>query len=268
MKGNSMSVRWVIVLFLALIILAEKAHAKSETLVEHGKRMCEEAGVPLADCTALPPALRSGEEAAVILPEVYASRDFAGPNEFPPEDFAAYGILAFETGYKARTRERREMICEAYFAAIPLTDDLVERDVPIDVQMVTVWPVKAGDHLDDINQLEVGPACETAVRHYDQIVALEAMKHARKAGVEFEGIGPFLLAWSPAQKKGEEDAVVLTLNLSKIRRPEQADRLMKLWRNEIERRPERWRNGWKNEGLLIAIRDFADDFGEGILSIF
>ena len=292
-----MGIRPAIVLFLALIIPAGEAHAKGETLAERGKRMCEQAGVPLSECVALPPVLRDGPSGGgsfgdVILPEVevvarieappaieadfppevYASRKFAGPNEFPPEDYAAYGILAFETDPvegTRDTRERREMICRAYVAAIPHTDEVTAASRPINVQMVTVWPVKDGDHLTDINQLEVGPACSTAVRHYDVITASDAVRHARAAGVEFDdGIGPYLLAWSPARTKGEADAVVLRLDLSKIRRPEQARRLMKRWRDEIERRPELWLDGWQEERVVIVIRDFADDFGEGILSFF
>ena len=43
---------------LALTLLSAPALAKNETLAERGKRLCDEAGVPLEDCTALPPALR------------------------------------------------------------------------------------------------------------------------------------------------------------------------------------------------------------------
>ncbi|MEM8949200.1 MAG: hypothetical protein AAGA21_03760 [Pseudomonadota bacterium] len=43
---------------IAVIVASSPALAKNETLAERGKRMCEEAGVPLEDCTILPPELR------------------------------------------------------------------------------------------------------------------------------------------------------------------------------------------------------------------
>ena len=44
---------------IAIVVASAPAFAKNETLAERGKRMCEEAGVALEDCTILPPALRN-----------------------------------------------------------------------------------------------------------------------------------------------------------------------------------------------------------------
>ena len=48
----------ICVYLIAVIVASSPALAKNETLAERGKRMCEEAGVPLEDCNILPPELR------------------------------------------------------------------------------------------------------------------------------------------------------------------------------------------------------------------
>jgi hypothetical protein len=61
----------------------------------------------------------NGTEARVI-----ASRLFAGPDQYPPEEFAAYGILAFRSRASSQDRARHLMICEAYAATLPHADEL------------------------------------------------------------------------------------------------------------------------------------------------
>ena len=59
----------ICVLLFASALASTSAFAKSETLAERGKRMCEEAGVPLEDCNILPPGLRGeGPVAAAATP--------------------------------------------------------------------------------------------------------------------------------------------------------------------------------------------------------
>ncbi|MGH1477385.1 MAG: hypothetical protein ACRBM6_01425, partial [Geminicoccales bacterium] len=61
-------------LLLAASVLSAPALAKDETLADRGKRMCEEAGVPLWECTILPPDSRPSPPApvqtAAIAPEL------------------------------------------------------------------------------------------------------------------------------------------------------------------------------------------------------
>ena len=51
---------------ITITLASGSALAKNETLAERGKRMCEEAGVPLEDCPILPPDLRNGDIATVV----------------------------------------------------------------------------------------------------------------------------------------------------------------------------------------------------------
>ena len=81
--------------------------------------------------------LRSDFSASVI-----PSRFFAGPNQYPPREFAAYGILAFRSRPSSYNRDRYSMICEAYATALPHASELA---VPRGKQMVTVWPLNSDD---------------------------------------------------------------------------------------------------------------------------
>lgn len=69
---------------------------------------------------------------------VKASRIFAGPGQYPPAEFAAYGIVAFRTLAAPDDRAHYELICEAYVRSLLHVSEL---DVPPAEQMVTVWPV-------------------------------------------------------------------------------------------------------------------------------
>src|SRR5690349_14864524 len=81
---------------------------------------------------------------------VYASRLFAGPEQYPPKLFAAYGILAFPARASSYDRDRYMMICEAYIAGLPSTYEVGK---PKWDQMVTVWPVISDEQANAINQI-------------------------------------------------------------------------------------------------------------------
>ena len=51
----------------AITLLSASAFAKNNTLAEHAKNLCDEAGVPLEDCKALHPSLRP-QKVAVAQP--------------------------------------------------------------------------------------------------------------------------------------------------------------------------------------------------------
>jgi hypothetical protein len=57
-------------------------------------------------------------------PPILASRLFAGPTQYPPTDFAAYGIVAFKTRATAEDKPRYEMICNAYVAGLLHVSDV------------------------------------------------------------------------------------------------------------------------------------------------
>ena len=55
---------------------------------------------------------------------VIASRIFAGPNQYPPKEFAAYSIVAFPSRPSLHDRDRYLTICHAYVATLPHASEL------------------------------------------------------------------------------------------------------------------------------------------------
>lgn len=197
---------------------------------------------------------------------VTASRAFAGPTQYPPEDFAAYGILAFQSRASSYNRSRHLMICKAYVSNLPHTSEL---KTPTTEQMATVWPM---DSDSDARFLNTAPrqsdSCELAVDNYGLVVAKQALKEAELAGVDTTNSGPFLLAWSPSTDKGKPDALVLVSDLSGITTYAQADGIFRNWSGDIESDPNLWTNGWNIERLRVTIRNWVDAHGTKALELF
>lgn len=205
---------------------------------------------PAATASAAPEAIR-------------ASRIFAGPTQYPPPDFAAYGILAFPSLATTSDRARHIIICEAYVATLPASSDL---PLPRSEQMATVWPVRTDTLGERLTQTPSDGDCAAAVDEYDQLHALRQIRLAERSGGSLgEGRGPFLLAWSPGVAHGAADAHVLRLDLSSVDTDQQAKRLLRRWVREIEERPELWHDGWSLEGLRHILQTWADEVGPQII---
>ena len=196
--------------------------------------------------------------------EALASRTFVGPDPLPPKGLGAYGIVAFPARIPQDTEKRALMVCRAYWATLP---EVSELSAPLRMQMVTVWPVNDQSLAAKISaQRDVG-ICQDAVRHYHLPTALAALKQADPRAGAFQDRGPYLLAWSPASKKGEIGAVVLIADLSSATTFDQFSEYFRKWREDIEQSPDLWQNGWSIDGVRIAIRDWADRWGESILTM-
>jgi hypothetical protein len=195
---------------------------------------------------------------------IRASRAFLGPHEFPPAQYAAYGILAFPALATAHTQPRHAFICQAYLASLPRSSDL---SVPSEEQMVTVWPLDSNEMAARLASDGDGvpETCTAAVDHYHLLTAL---RDAEAAGADVSGPGPFLLAWSPASDKGKPDALVLRADLSGVTTEQQAMEILRDWRRDIERDPGLWRDGWSIEEVKVKIRLWADKYGPAILALF
>jgi hypothetical protein len=198
--------------------------------------------------------------------DILPTRLFAGPTQFPPTDFAAYGIMAFPS--RASTSvgmDRHLMLCEAYVQSLPHASEL---PAPRSAQMVTVWPIEDDDIAKNVNRSPREEVCPKAVGTYGLIVALQAIQRAKRAGLTLSGQGPFLLAWSPPHTMGEQDAIVLYVDLSQTNNSAQALEIMSKWRDEITLNPELWKQGWNIEKLRFEIKKWADWYGPGLLGIF
>ncbi|MCA0905115.1 hypothetical protein LCM27_01745 [Ruegeria marisrubri] len=216
----------------------------------------------------------SGDASADLL-SVVASRSFAGPNEFPPSKFAAYGILAFPTdpSFNASNRKRFSRFCDAYSSAIPSTEAFLARGIPTSKQMVTVLPIAKQEVAEQANQASKKEGCLLASQNYGLIQAQSAIEEANYAAERTDGVGkltgrgPFLIAWSPGSKKGSRDTIVLVADLSNSVTNEQISADMRLWAETIQLRPDLWRRGWNVEGLRLSAQRWVDRRATGILEV-
>jgi hypothetical protein len=246
---------------------------KSEQTMSSDWQRIEEGADRCTPCRRIPqsiePKVSRGLTAPAPrgLPMVTASRLFAGPNEYPPKQFAAYGILAFRSRPTPYDRERQLMFCNAYVAALPHASEL---EVPRSKQMVTVWPLNSDEASDRLNRLgyHLKGICQIAVDNYGLAIAQQALKDAELTGRTLNRAGPFLLAWSPAAEKGKEDALVLVSDLSDITTYEQARERFLAWSRDIESDPALWVRGWDLERVRTYVRDWVDKYGEMSLALF
>ncbi len=198
-----------------------------------------------------------------------ASRIFLGRSSYPPAEFAAYGILAFTTLPAPEDRERYIEICDAFFAAIISSSEL---EVPLNEQMVTVWPVDDRTDPGLTGVLNIARAetdsCSIAVDNYDIFVADQAIRDARFAGKSLNGRGPFLIAWSPGDKKGFGQVPVLTADLTDVNSTADAKAVFRVWTDDIEKDTELWATGFSLEKLRLKLRQIANRYGEGMSKYF
>jgi len=210
--------------------------------------------------------------------DVTPSRKFTGPGQYPPENFLAYGILAFPQRATPDSRQRHLMICDAYVSALPHSTEL--KGVPFSEQMVTVWPIENDELATRIDMYTPrNEVCEIAVDHYGLVVAKSALNDVANAkavekdlirgdSLDFTDLtqGPYLLGWAPGNKKGDSDALVLVVDLTRVNLPEHAKAIFLRWIREIEQDPSLWSNGWDIPALRLRLRLWADDIGDSVVA--
>jgi hypothetical protein len=198
-------------------------------------------------------------------PAVRASRTFVSPGQYPPEQFAAYGIVAFPARSNPASRGRYLTVCREYWAALSASSEI---DIPLDQQMVTVWPVRTPETADYLSAANREESCEKAVADYHLPTAQKALLDAEIAdGEPRTGRGPYLLAWAPPSEKGMQGALVLSIDLSSANAPEHFSDSFQRWRHQIEMKPELWQRGWSVDGVRDAIRDWVDHVGLKIATL-
>jgi hypothetical protein len=199
------------------------------------------------------------------------TRAFVGPQKYPPKDVAAYGIVAFSQVSVSTTLDRHMNVCRAYWATLVNAD---ASGVPRKDQMITVWPVSTEKTAFYLNSLgneakTIEQGCSIAVAAYHLLTSELAIKQSNVTG-GLSGRGPFLLAWAPASAKGRPDVNVLVDDLSQVDTEEQFEEHFRKWKQEIQDRPELWRNpnGWDLETLRVKIRNIFDSRGQQIMFLF
>lgn len=205
---------------------------------------------------------------------IKASRAFAGLGELPPDDFAAYGIVAFRSKASMTRRDEYDRylaICHGYYDAIPSAKILESRAVPLSQQMVTVWPIEDSAMANLLNGSALGgdDPCVSAISSIDLITSRIAIQSAMSAtgNLNFHNRGPYLIAWSPSAMFGQDNVPVLVADLSNVTTVSQSVGIFSAWINDIEQDPQLWRNGWSLEKLRTTLRLWADRWGPGVLSM-
>jgi hypothetical protein len=113
-------------------------------------------------------------------------RVFAGPNQYPPNLFKAYGILAFPAKSAPEELARHTMFCNAF--ASTLLDLSGLKAIPAKEEMVTIWPIDSDTDALTINDMpRDSKICDSAVQHYGSAAAQAAIADARKSHAELSG---------------------------------------------------------------------------------
>jgi len=209
----------------------------------------------------------TGQETRALPNVVSATRGFSGPSQFPPQEFSAYGILAFKRRASSFDRDRHLMICEAYLSALPHTSEI---DVAAANQMVTIWPIETDSMAERLNDRDRRDVCEDAVEHYGLVQAQNAIRILERysgtpGAYDLDSKGPFLIAWAPTEKILEQGSAALLVDLSEADTYEDMVVWMERWREKIQDNQEMWSAGFEEtakwDQLVGILRDFFDENG-------
>jgi hypothetical protein len=200
-----------------------------------------------------------------------ASRVFAGPGQYPPSDFQAYGIIAFRSSVTSESRLRYLAICQAYLSTIPAASVLEDRGVALGEQMATIWPLQDGSLSDELNESgDAQDRCSEIVSAIDIITSRHAITNATRSNerVDLSDRGPYLIAWSPSTAYGRPETAVLIGDLSNVTTLAEAIRVFSDWAVDIEQNPDLWSDGWDSERVRAVLRQWADRWGRVLLRVF
>lgn len=189
-----------------------------------------------------------------------AARVFLPPENIPPSGVGAYGILALRATPTEASAGRLTMACKAFLASLPSQASL-PASVALADQMLTIWPLLSNG-LDGAEQ----GSCPHMLRYYALVAGQAAIADAQVAAGRLDGAGPFLIGWSPSNKRGVPDAVVLIVDMSGLNSQERFDDAFRFWQQKVIGDPQLWRNGFDAERLRLSVRDFVDRYGTAILS--
>lgn len=196
---------------------------------------------------------------------ITAARLFPSSLELDPTQFAGFGIVAFTSGPLSQ-EERYLSICEGYFNTFVNVVELTRRPIDWSDLFVTYWPTRWDEEstIGSARSFEdAGAACGVHVRALSLQESQNAVQRAeRQIGSSLSGAGPFLLGWyKPAETWEAESATVLILDLSMVQNTKQATRAFGFWKDQIERDPRTWRNGWNLEEIRMKLAFLADSLG-------
>jgi hypothetical protein len=202
----------------------------------------------------------TGGNVNIVIPgarPLHPVRAYLRAQEIPPAGAGAYGIVVFQARPTPASRSKLMMVCRSFVAYFPRSET---SDVPIDDQMITVWPL-------DNSEAEEAKRddCAYVLEHYDLNASEAAIKDAHAQQADFDGEGPYLVGWSPSNSRAIPDALVLVIDLSADTTQAEIDQKFQFWKNEIVEDPSKWRRGFIAERIRESIRKFANTYGQAML---
>ena len=150
----------------------------------------------------------------------------------------------------------------AYVASLPRQSTL-PASVPPSDQMLTIWPLDDPD-----SDKAKRDDCDFALEHYDLYAGISAIQDAERQNVVLDGVGPFLIGWSPSNTRGIPDKLVLVIDLSPFESQNSFDDAFLMWQKKIVQNPELWRGGFSLEQIRLGLRDFVDHYGQDVVKMF
>jgi hypothetical protein len=184
-------------------------------------------------------------------------RAYLRAKDIPPVGAGAYGLVVFHSKATPANRSKLRMVCNAFVAFFPRNETST---APLKDQMITIWPL---DNPDAVQAKK--DDCDFALAHYDLNASEAAITDARLQHANFDGEGPYLVGWSPANARGAPDKLVLVIDMSADNSQALIDQKFLFWKKQIVEDPSRWRNGFSIESVRAAIRIFADQYGQAML---
>ena len=199
----------------------------------------------------------------VPVPRLVPARVYLRAADIPPASIGAYGVVALRSKPTPANRERLLRTCIAYRASLPPQRTLPS-SIPPSNQMLTIWPLDEPDASEALKD-----DCDFAVDHYDLVGGILAIQDAsRHQGAKLEGIGPFLIGWSPSNTRGVPDKVVLIFDLSRLESQASFDEAFTIWQKRIVENPTLWVSGFSVTKIRLALRDFVDHYGTDVVKIW
>ena len=215
--------------------------------------------------------LQSGGISSTIEYKIRSSRLFGTHNQYPPNGFSAYAIVAFSSSATSESMSRYTAICEGYLNTLVASKRLVkENQVLRSSQFATIWPllkIQMAEELND-NFAPRNSTCSDIVGSIDLLMSREAIQRAENhLDEELTGDGPYLLAWSPGQRYDDvsDDVPVFVLDLSDVRNAQQAANAFNFWSRKIEKDPGVWEDGWSFERLKLKVEWWVSRYGSEIV---
>lgn len=213
---------------------------------------------PKSEPTAAPPA-----PTGAPVPRLVPARIYLRAADIPPPSIGAYGVVAFRSKPTPANRERLLRACIAYRASLPPQRTL-PGSIPPSNQMLTIWPLDEPDASEALKD-----DCDFAVDHYDLVGGILAIQDAsRHQGANLEGMGPFLIGWSPSNARGVPDKVILIFDLSHLESQASFDEAFTIWQKRIVENPTLWVSGFSVTKIRLALRDFVDHYGTDVVKFW